>query len=400
MQPWLLVAGQLTALVVGLCWLALFADAWRLGLPPSLSRAHRLACGGLSLALMSAVAVPMAYGARLLGIQHGVIDDLFVPGGPANLYQGRLNILLLGGDGGPDRTGVRTDSITVASVDISSGRTVMFGVPRNLQGIRFPPGTAIATQFPDGFPDFLFGVYTYGAEHPNLFPGVSDPGAQAVKQGVAQTLGIPLQYYVLMDVQGLQSVVDALGGITLRVEQRLPIGGGTAAAGDSRYASGAPLPILGYIEPGLQKLDGYHALWYARSRSSTTDYDRMARQRCVMGAILRQADPLTILTNYRALAASAAKVIQTDLSTQALGELVALATKTKQTTVTSLQLDPPLVRSVDPDLDAIHALVSRAIEDSVAPAQPRDHRTAAPAARAADEHRGNAVAVDDACRYS
>lgn len=395
LQSWLLVAGQLAALVVGLCWLALFTDAWRLGLSPSLTRAHRLAGGGLSLALMSAVAVPLAYGAHLLGVQRGVIDDLLVPGGPGILHQGRLNILLLGGDGGPYRTGIRTDSLTVASVDATTGRTVLFGVPRNMQGVRFPPGTAMAAQFPDGFPDFLFGVYTYGAEHPNLFPGVSDPGAEAIKQGVAQTLGIPLPYYVLMNAAGFQSVVDALGGVTLRVGQRLPIGGGTTAAGDSRYAAGAPLAILGHIEPGLQKLDGYQALWYARSRSSTTDYDRMARQRCVLGAILREADPLTVLTNYRALAASAKKVIRTDLTTGALGELVSVAVKTQRAKVTSLQLNPPLVRSVDPDIDAIHALVSKAFGDSVAPPSPQ-----IAAAQASTPAPGDARDLDGACRYS
>lgn len=390
LQPTFLITVQVIVLLVLLGWLALLIDAVRLGRPPSLTRTHRVACGGLALTLMGTVGAPLAYGSQLLGAHRDVVDTMFTPGATAPLAQGRLNVLLLGGDGGRGRTGIRADSITVASVDLATGRTVLFSVPRNLQGLRFPPGTPMAAQFPRGFPDFLFDVYTYGADHPALFPDEAAPGPAAVKQAVSHTLGIPLHYYVLMNLTGFQSVVDALGGITIRVDERLPIGGGTAAAGDSRYRTGTPLPILGYIEPGLQKLNGYRALWYARSRSSTDDYDRMARQRCVLGAILREADPLTVVKNYKALAASAKNVVQTDLTTGALGDLVTVAEKTRKTTVSSVALTPPLVSSVDPDIDAIHALVSAAIDTPANPAaSPGRTRAAA-----------KPVPLDSTCRYN
>ena len=408
LQPTFLLAVQVIVLLVLLGWLALLADAVRLGQPPSLSRTHRVACGALALTLMGTVGAPLAYSSQLLGAHRDVVGTVFTPGPIGSLAGGRLNVLLLGGDGGRDRAGIRADSITVASIDVATGRTVLFSVPRNLQGVRFPPGTSMAAQFPRGFPDFLFGVYTYAVEHPSLFPGVADPGPAAVKQAVSQTLGIPLHYYVLMNLAGFQSVVDALGGITIRVDQRLPIGGGTAAAGDSRYPAGTPLPILGYIAPGLQKLDGYRALWYARSRSSTDDYDRMARQRCVLGAILREADPLAVVKNYKALAASAKNVVQTDLTTGALGELVTVAGKTRKTTVTSVALTPPLVSSVDPDVDAIHTLVAAAIDTSANPAASPAASPAAPTARTPSgattgvraPAAGAPVTLDSSCRYN
>lgn len=403
LQPTFLVAVQVMVLLVLLGWLALFADAVRLGRPPSLTRTHRVACGGLALTLMGMVGAPLAYGSQLLGAHRDVLDTIFTPGPTGRLAEGRLNVLLLGGDGGRGRTGIRADSITVASVDVATGRTVLFSVPRNLQGVRFPPNTSMAAQFPRGFPDFLFGVYTYAAEHPALFSGVAEPGPEAIKQAVSQTLGIPLHYYVLMNLAGFQAAVDALGGITIRVDQRLPIGGGTAAAGDSRYPTGTPLPILGYIEPGLQKLNGYRALWYARSRSSTDDYDRMARQRCVLGAILREADPLTVVKNYKALAASAKNLIQTDLTTGALGELVTVAGRTRETAVTSLALTPPLVRSVNPDVDAVHALVGAAIDTSANPTASRAAPTEGSTTGAATGGRAPStsapVTLDSACDY-
>ena len=55
-----------------------------------------------------------------------------------------------------------------------------------------------------------------------------------------------------VDLRGFQRFIDAVGGIEIDVKKRTPIGGGTS-------------PIRGWIEPGRQRLDGYHALWYARS---------------------------------------------------------------------------------------------------------------------------------------
>ena len=290
---------EVTVVVLALAWLGLFIDAWRLGRPPSLRGPHRVLSAGLSLTLMAGVAAPSAYAAHLIDLQRSVIKNVFVVGKLGDLYKGRLNIALLGGDGGLDRTGIRTDSISLVSVDVATGKSVLFSLPRNLRYVQFPPGTVMAKRFPNGFPDFAFGIYTWATANKALFPGVANPGALAVEQAIAQTLGIPVHYYALVNLAGFQSVVDALGGITLRVDERLPIGGGHQTGvcdlpgGGCR--EGAPNPILGWIEPGLQHLDGYHALWYARSRATTTDYDRMARQRCVFGAILHEANPATVL---------------------------------------------------------------------------------------------------------
>ena len=191
-ESWVLVAMQSGIVVLGLCWLALFMDAWRLGRPPTLVRPHRVVVSVLSLVLMATVATPAAFSANLIQTHRDFLTTTFRDGGAADLYKGRLNVLLLGGDGGDDRTGIRTDSITLASIDVSNGKTILFSLPRNMQYAQFPPGTPMAAQFPNGFPDFFFGIYTYGAEHPEFFKGAKDPGALAVEQAVAQTLGIPV----------------------------------------------------------------------------------------------------------------------------------------------------------------------------------------------------------------
>ncbi len=325
-----------------------------------------------------------------------------------------------------DRTGIRTDSITLASVDVFTGRTVLFSLPRNMEHVQFPPDTPLAKRFPSGFPEFLYGVYTWGSENPKVVgaPKGTNPGAAAIGQAVAQTLGIPVHYYALVNLAGFRNVVDALGGITIDVERRLPIGGG-------KNLAGVVQPVLGYIEPGLQRLDGYHALWYARSRYQSNDYERMARQRCVMGAILKQADPLNVLKNYEQLASSAKKVLITDLTVGALQRMVDVAAKTKATKVTSVQFGPPLINPANPDVFAIRKRVEAAIAKSESPvvkasATPtptataqageltaKQKKQAAKKAKKAAEKKaaaeaaalatakasGDPVAVDDTCRY-
>lgn len=405
-ESWALVSLQTGIVVLGLCWLALFMDAWRLGRPPTLVRSHRLTVSLLSLVLMAGVAVPSAYSANLIQTHRNFLEDTFVGGGIRDLYNGRLNILLLGGDGGDNREGIRTDSITLASIDVSNGKTVLFSLPRNLQYAQFPPGTAMEAQFPNGFPDFFFGLYTYGAEHPEFFPGAKDPGALAVQQAVAQTLGIPVHYYALVNLAGFENVVNALGGVTIRVEERLPIGGGKSLTGVS-------MPIRGYIEPGLQKLNGYKALWYARSRASSDDYDRITRQKCVLGAILRAADPATILLNYTKLTKASKQVLTTDLSIEAVQRLIGVVSEAKNQKMTSVQFVPPAINPAAPDLTFIRAQVEKALEESDRPtASPtptpaeipkkkkKKKPTPTPGLAKDNVVAGESVSIDDTCRYS
>ena len=62
----------------------------------------------------------------------------------------RLTIALLGGDSGYDRSGVRTDTIILVSIDVATGDAAIFNVPRNWRGLTFPAGTAAANTWPDG----------------------------------------------------------------------------------------------------------------------------------------------------------------------------------------------------------------------------------------------------------
>ena len=166
------------------------------------------------------------------------------------------------------------------------------------------------------------------------------------------TLGLPVRYHALIDLQGFRDLVDALGGLRLTVNERVPIGGGTS-------------PVSGYIEPGTQRLDGYHALWYARSREGSSDYARMARQRCVLTALAAQADPVTVVRRFKAVADSAKELLTTNLPQKALPQMVELVgrRRTSDASIRSVTLAPPLITPADPDFARIHELALEALEE-------------------------------------
>ena len=235
----------------------------------------------------------------------------------------------MGGDAGKDRTGLRPDSMTVASVDAETGRTVLISLPRNLEDVPFPESSPLHKKFPNGYscPDhscMLNAVYTYAMGHKDLYPGVRNPGAQATKEAVEGATGLKINYWALIDLKGFEALVDAVGGITIDVNRDIPIGGGHAK-------------MYGYVKKGKnQHLDGRSALWFARSRSDSSDYDRMARQKCVMSAMLQQLDPVTVLTNFNQIAAAGKEIVATDIPTSRVDTMMDLAMKAKAKPIATL----------------------------------------------------------------
>ena len=296
----------------------------------------------------------------------------------------RVNVLLIGSDAGADREGVRPDTMIVASIDTATGNTVLFSLPRNLQRVPFPPGTPAAEAFPQGFycinpangvntDCLLNGIWTFAENHAgDYYKGVKDPGLTATMQAAETVTGLSINNYVMINLQGFKEFVNAVGGLTIDVKQRLPIGGDVEN----------PSSTTGWIEPGVQKLDGYHALWYARSRWSTSDYDRMQRQRCVIGAMAQQADPVTVAENLPAILRTARQNIQTDIALSQLDAWVQLTQRVKGATVRSLPFTDAVVNTADPDVGRIHQLVQKALTPPTSPpaASTTTSTTPAPAA--------------------
>jgi len=349
-------------------WVVLTVDTLRLVRIVRTAPRMRGVLAGLMAVLLVATVGPAAWGAYLSGVQHGLLSRLFSSQqAAADPVDGRYNVMLLGGDAGADRTGLRPDSLSVASIDAETGQTTIVGVPRNLYDAPFSEGSPLWGPFPDGYDCgdecLVSFLYTYAEEHPDLYPDAaskgSTPGVEATRDALEGVTGLTIQYYALIDMDGFVDVVDALGGVEIDVKQRVPINGGEDAAGQ-------PINVDGWIEPGLQRLDGYHALWYGRARHGTSDFDRMARQREVQQAILDQFQPTTVLAKFQDVADAGVQTVETDVPQAALSAFVELAVKAKSQPVTSLELVPPTYSNYRPDFPAMRAAVAAATTSAAA----------------------------------
>jgi polyisoprenyl-teichoic acid--peptidoglycan teichoic acid transferase len=354
-----LIAIQIVIVTLGLGWVGLIVDAWRLAHPWEFQRSARLGFSAFSLALALTIFGSFIAVASMVSAQHDLTTTVFSGGGDQVAKHGRYNILLLGGDAGRHRVGLRPDSMTVASVDAETGRTVLISLPRNLQAVPFPDYSPLHARFPKGYrcsdgSCMLNAIYTYASEHRDLYPGVQNPGAQATKEAIEGATGLTINYWVLIDLKGFESLVDSVGGITMDVYRRVPIGGGSTK-------------IYGYVEAGKnRRLNGFEALWFARSRSDSSDYDRMVRQKCVMNAMLNQFDPITVLMKFNKIAAASREVVATDIPTSEVGTMIDLALRAKRLPVSSMAMMPPLIDPNSPDLTLVRDTVQKRIEASEA----------------------------------
>lgn len=336
---------------LAVAWAYLFVDAWRLGQPLTLQRQHRLAVVGVNGLLCFSVAGALLFGAHMVGVQRQFIVTMFGDGAAVDAHQGRYNVLLMGGDSGAGRWGLRPDSMTVASIDAETGKTVLISLPRNMQNFPFAEGSVMAEQFPNGFDaegQYLNGLATWALDHAELFKGSKNPGVDATVMGVEGITGLKINYWAMVNLEGFKDLVDAVGGVELNVRQPIPVG----------------LPhekTFHYIEPGVRTLGGHDTLWFARAREGSDDYSRMARQKCVMGAMLQQVSPQVALSNFEEIAGASSAMVSTDIPRGEVDRFVDLALKARNQKIATLSLVPPMINTANPDIALVQQKVAAAI---------------------------------------
>jgi LCP family protein required for cell wall assembly len=351
-------------------WIVLTVDTLRLARLVAVRPGSRIAVAALLVVALVAGTGAAVQGAVLAGQAKDALGSLFAGTRYALPADGRYNILLLGGDAGPGRSGLRPDSISVVSIDAVTGHMVMFGLPRNLDQMPFAAGSPMLKSYPHGYGWHdtcnvdvceLNSIYTeVQLKSPQLYPDAkadhTQPGIEATKEAVEGSLGIPIQYSVLVDMGAFGKLIDAMGGVTIDVKERLPIGGGVDANGN-------PTGVKVWIEKGVQHMNGNRAMWYARSRHGTSDYDRMARQRELETAMLHQMNPVTLLTRLEAIGKAGSEAVTTDIPQGLIGELAGVAVKARGQKTTTIEFVPPRVPDpLDPDYPAIRATVQSALK--------------------------------------
>ena len=258
-------------------------------------------------------------------------------------------VLLIGGDAGYLREGLRADTMVAVSIQANTGRAALFSIPRNLQ--RAPLVGAAGAAY-GRFPDLLNALYRFAHSRPELFPGGRDPGATALKQTVSNLLGIPVHYYVMVDLRGFVEVVDALGGVRMTAPDS--VNDLTSPA----YPGEAWTDIQ--VEQGeAVELDGRQALAYARSRSASSDYTRMVRQRCILAAMAGRVDSMRTVRSVARLSGAAKDFVSTDIPRGRLPALVRLLRGIDPYRTTAVSFTPPEYSVVEPDVGAYRATVKR-----------------------------------------
>lgn len=200
-----------------------------------------------------------------------------------------INIVVLGSDRRPTWEDWHTDVVQVVSIQPSVPAVTVLSIPRDLY-LYIPGFWMSRINFAD----------MYGEIHD--YPG---GGPALMRQTLLYNLGIPVHLYVRTDFDGFIGIVDALGGVDIPVHCRLQ------DYWPERDASGVyPIKVM---EPGYHHMDGDTALWYARSRKTTSVFCREERQQQVLYAIWRQARGAGFLTRIPELWQQLNDMIVTDI---------------------------------------------------------------------------------------
>lgn len=269
----------------------------------------------------------------IFGTPHLPLEDL--------LDKDRITVLLAGGDAGPKRFSLRTDVMIVATMNLETRKAVLFSISRDM--IKPPLPAAWNSAFygyqyelavkeakrngeepPESvaschcFPDRMNAIYHWTQFWVDTFPDAVDPGMEALRQTLEVVMGLPIDYYVLVDMAGFVDLVDALGGIDVYATEIMDAGFSEAIEGED--------PVTVTIEePGWYHFDGRTALAYMRNRDNTNDAARMRRQRCTIRALAAQATPATIARRFPQIADALKNSTTTTVPLSLLPDLIEYA---------------------------------------------------------------------------
>src|SRR5258706_1265084 len=227
------------------------------------------------------------------------------------------NILLVGSDQDvdPSDPSYRTDTMLIVSINRTTNTVAMLSIPRDL--FVYIPTLGMQR---------INTAFQWG-EAIKYQPG---GGFGLLQQTIGYNLGIPIHYYAKVSLLGFKQIIDSLNGIDLAVD--CPI---SDLKFQGNNAQQTPVYDQFKMDPGFYHMDGSTALWYARMRHSTSDFDRNRRQQQVMLSIWRTARAQGMITKAADLWGQITSIVQTNLQlTDVLG-LVPMALSLKPGEISS-----------------------------------------------------------------
>ena len=279
----------------------------------------------------------------------------------------RINILLLG-YGGPGHDGpYLTDSVMLVSIRPSTHQAIMVSLPRDLW-VKIPA-------LPNN--RYLIGklnsAYAVGVDHAD-YPNVRSDWQSATGGGdlaaatVSQITGQAIDYWVGVDFKAFRDVVDALGGVRVDVPTTLD---------DPYFPRGETTGMMRvHIDAGWQQFDGERALEYARSRETTSDFDRSRRQQLIMLAVRQRVFSLNAVPRMLSLLGALQDNVRTNLRPADFRPLANLAAQIKDPDIRRVSIDTSnllrsayssdgqyILKPLDPTYGALHQFIALALPD-------------------------------------
>ena len=266
-----------------------------------------------------------------------------------------INILLLGRDTAKDSKSYRTDVMIVVSVNKAANSVTLLTIPRDL--FVYIPG-------------WTMNRLNTAAAHGDAI-GYPGGGVALLEQTILYNLGIPIHGWARIDFAGFKQVIDVLGGVEVPVSCTMQDWRLKDPYDPNVDVQNADNWQLYNVEPGVQKMDGDLALWYARSRKRSSDYDRSRRQHQVLRAMFEKGLQLNMLTKALELYHQYVQIVDTDMGIGDVLQFVPLAASLSGTRIKNRFIGRAQVWSwttpqgasvLLPDQAAISALLNEAFQ--------------------------------------
>jgi polyisoprenyl-teichoic acid--peptidoglycan teichoic acid transferase len=213
-----------------------------------------------------------------------------------------VNFLLLGSDTTNPQNAGRTDVIMIVSVNRTAGTVALLSIPRDLYV--YIPGYEMYR---------INSAYGFGEQQ------AEGGGIQLLKEVIRYNLGFEIDYYARVDFNGFKNVVDSIGGVDISVD---------CAIQDWRLREPELDPTLEEnweqftLPVGVHHMNGDLALWYVRSRRTSSDFDRGRRQQDMMRALWRQVRDMGLIDQIPDIWGQVTEIVKTDVT---LGHILSLA---------------------------------------------------------------------------
>lgn len=253
----------------------------------------------------------------------------------------RVNILLLG----IGSEGLLTDTVMIASLDPITDKVDLLSIPRDLW-----------VNIPGNGQQKINAAYEYGQMQSNSKNRQTrnKAGIELVDKTLENVIGVPIHYHAVFDFAAFEQVVDALGGITLNVPEQLY---DPTIAWENAYN-----PLI--AEQGVQQFDGAKALLYAKSRQTSSDFERSERQRLLLIAMKEKALSVGTFSNparVSSLLDSLSRNVYTDFDSRSIKCLYEQMSEVPSSSIKSLDLvTPPNDLLASASISGLSALAPKA----------------------------------------